>query len=225
MESSFPYGISDTEIYRYLGYRGQTPLAPVLEKIEVCKKHLLSDVTPKAIWKYYDIYWIDASTFSVEGIPINSKNLSRNLKDCHMLCMMAATLGPAPDRYIQKAEITAMSDAVIYQAISAAMIEAYCNHINQVIKDEMYQRDLFTRPRFSPGYGDFSLDFQKTLGQLLQMSKEIGVTLTDSLLMMPSKSVTAVIGVGTNNANCTMAGCEVCNKSRTCLYRRTPEGE
>ncbi|MCR5640480.1 MAG: Vitamin B12 dependent methionine synthase activation subunit [Lachnospiraceae bacterium] len=225
MDTPFPYGISDTEIYRYLGYRGQTPEPPVLEKIQICKKRLMESVTPKAIWKYYDIHWCADGSFLVEDIPIHSKNLSRNLKDCHMICFLAVTLGPAPDRFIQKAEITAMSDAVIYQAISAAMIESYCNHINQVIKDEMMQRGLFTRPRFSPGYGDFPLEFQKTLGQCLQMSKEIGVTLTDSLLMMPSKSVTAVIGIGTTNPNCTMAGCEVCNKSRTCLYRRTPEGE
>ena len=221
MESAFPYAISDHEIYRYLGYRGQTPDEAVLQKIATCKDHLLRDVTPKAIWKYYDITWESETTFSFEGITVESRNLSRNLSGCKRICLMAATLGPAPDRYIQKAEVTAMSDAVIYQAISAAMIEAYCNHINRQIKAELAEEGCFTRPRFSPGYGDFPLEFQRTLGTLLNLHKTIGITLTDSLLMMPSKSVTAIIGVSETDQDCTLEGCEVCNKSATCQFRRT----
>ena len=220
MESNFPYELFDHEIYRYLGYRGQTPDAAVLEKIARCKEHLLSDVTPKAIWKYYDITWVDEETFTLEGQQVHSVNLSRNLRGCNQVILMAATLGPAPDRYIQKAQITAMSDAVIYQAGSAAMIESYCNHINDEMKREAATLHLFLRPRFSPGYGDFPLEFQKSMGQMLRMSKEIGVTLTDSLLMMPSKSVTAIIGVSTEDNHCHMGGCEICNKSATCSYRR-----
>ena len=220
MESAFPYEIYDHEIYRYLGYRGQTPDEAVLEKITTCKENLLRDVTPKAIWKYYDIRWESDTSFSFEGVLVDSRNLSRNLSDCNRICLMAATLGPAPDRYIQKAEVTAMSDAVIYQAISAAMIESYCNHINRQIQAELGEEGLFTRPRFSPGYGDFPLEFQSTLGTLLNLHKTIGITLTDSLLMMPSKSVTAIIGVSSRDQHCTLDGCEVCNKSATCEFRR-----
>ena len=57
MESAFPYEIYDHEIYRYLGYRGQTPDEAVLKKIATCKENLLRDVTPKAIWKYIIYYF------------------------------------------------------------------------------------------------------------------------------------------------------------------------
>ena len=220
METTFPYEIPDREIYRYLGYRNTLPDEAVLQKIALCKERLIKDVSPKAIWQYYDITWQDDTTFLLEGIPVRSRNLSRNIADCHRICLLAVTLGPAPDRYIQKAEVTAMSDAVIYQAISAAMIEAYCNHINGLIRKEAEAEGYFLRPRFSPGYGDFPLEFQRNIGDLLQMAKNIGITLTDSLLMMPSKSVTAVIGCSKTNSNCKEAGCEVCNKSATCAFRR-----
>ncbi len=220
MQTTFPYEIPEREIYRYLGYRNELPDEAVLQKIKTCKENLRKDVTPKAIWRYYDITWQGESTFLLEGISVNSRNLSRNIADCHRICLLAVTLGPAPDRYIQKAEVTAMSDAVIYQAVSAAMIEAYCNHINEVIRKEAEEQGLFLRPRFSPGYGDFPLEFQRSIGDLLQMAKNVGITLTDSLLMMPSKSVTAVIGLSESNEHCKAAGCEVCNKSATCAFRR-----
>ncbi|MBP5266389.1 MAG: Vitamin B12 dependent methionine synthase activation subunit [Lachnospiraceae bacterium] len=220
METTFPYEVPQREIYRYLGYKQEVPQENVLQKIESCKANLFRDVTPKAIWQYYDITWQDANTFLLDGIPVCSKNLSRNIADCHRICLLAVTLGPMPDRYIQKAEVTAMSDAVIYQAISAAMIESYCNYINDLIRKEAAEEDYFLRPRFSPGYGDFPLEFQRQIGDLLQMSKKIGITLKDSLLMMPSKSVTALIGLSTTDSNCHREGCEICNKSATCAFRR-----
>ena len=92
--------------------------------------------------------------------------------------------------------------------------------IIETARKEAEEEGYFLRPRFSPGYGDFPLEFQRNIGDLLQMAKNIGITLTDSLLMMPSKSVTAVIGCSKTNSNCKEAGCEVCNKSATCAFRR-----
>ena len=71
----------------------------------------------------------------------------------------------------------------------------------------------------SPRYGDFPLECQRQIAPALELNKRIGVTLTDSLLMAPSKSVTAVIGVSRLPRNCTVQGCEVCAK-RDCAYRR-----
>ena len=56
---------------------------------------------------------------------------------------------------------------------------------------------MFFKPRFSPGYGDLSLEVQKEIFSLLDCPRKIGVSLGDSLLMTPSKSVTAIIGYGT----------------------------
>ena len=101
------------------------------------------------------------------------------------------------------------------------MAEAWCDEVNERIKQEAADKGLYTRPRFSPGYGDFPLDNQRDIFQALQVEKRVGIALTESLLMIPSKSVTAVIGAGRDHLPCVREGCEVCSKA-DCLYRRNP---
>lgn len=156
----------------------------------------------------------------IAGMEIRSRSLSRNLRGCENVYLMAATLGIGPDRLIARASVTHMSRAVILQAASAAMIEAWCDEVNQRIIKEAAAQGLYCRPRFSPGYGDFRLEYQQDFAQILRMQKEIGVSLTESLLMMPSKSVTAVIGVTAQKQGCVLHGCEVCEKSSNCAFSR-----
>ena len=105
------------------------------------------------------------------------------------------------------------------QAAAAAMVEAYCNELNVGWKKEYLGRGLYLRPRFSPGYGDFPLSVQKGILDGLEAGKRIGITLTEGFLMMPSKSVTAVIGVSKTPSSCTVEGCEACEK-KNCAFRR-----
>jgi cobalamin-dependent methionine synthase I len=99
------------------------------------------------------------------------------------------------------------------------MLETYCDQQNEKLKQEYLERGLYLRPRFSPGYGDFPLECQTALAGALELNKRIGITLTDSLLMAPSKSVTAVIGISNIPRTCTVHGCEACAKT-DCAYRR-----
>ena len=108
---------------------------------------------------------------------------------------------------------------MILQAASAAMIEEYCDQVCEGLKKEYEEKGLYLRPRFSPGYGDFSLSCQSAVLDALDAGKHLGIKLTDSFLMMPSKSVTAVIGVSQKPHRCDVKGCEACGKT-DCLYRR-----
>ena len=107
----------------------------------------------------------------------------------------AATIGIAIDRLISKYNHISPVKALFMQAIGAERIEALCNLFNSEIRDEAVAKGGTTRPRFSPGYGDLPLEVQKEFVILLDCSRRLGVTLNESLLMSPSKSVTAVIGV------------------------------
>ena len=75
------------------------------------------------------------------------------------------------------------------------MIEAYCDACQKELSTEAAKEGLYLRSRFSPGYGDFSLDYQKELLILLDAPKRIGLTVTDSMMLTPTKSVTAVMGL------------------------------
>ena len=161
------------------------------------------------------------SAMRIEGMDIQSGALEKNLRGCSEVCLMAATIGFAPDRLAARASAAGqVSRAVMIQAAGAALIEDWCDQVNGIIRQEAAARGKYLRPRFSPGYGDFSLQHQEALFRILDVQKRIGVTLTEHLLMMPSKSVTALIGLSETDERCAPAGCESCERAESCTFRR-----
>lgn len=213
--------INRKEIYRYLGIRRGDPDERTRQIVEECIDELTEVMTPRMVYRIFPLSFPEDGSLDFTCFRVKSKNLQKNLKGCEKIIIFAATIGEGVDRLLRKYNKLEVSRGVIMQAASAAAIEAYCNEINQNFKDEAAKEGWYLRPRFSPGYGDFSLSYQSLISDVLKMEKTCGITLTDSLLMMPSKSVTAVIGMGRQKVSCVMDGCEVCNKKDTCQYRRS----
>ena len=217
----------EKEIWRYLGYRNEEPGQDIRDRITHCVETLQRECTPKHI----------AREFSLEILPADAAHAGpeggksrETLQGCEKALLFAATLGHAPDRLIRRASVTHMSDAVIYQAAAAEMIEAYCDSLNDGWNASYTQQGWILHPRFSPGYGDLSLSLQRDIIRLLDTPRQIGLTLTESLIMLPSKSVTAIIGLERTDpdhpasapqTNCAAArsGCASCTLT-DCLYRR-----
>ena len=229
------------EITRYLGYYGVTPDESMMWEIDQCINELEKVITPRFVYDRFGLLQKeegDGSVLSFGGIETGSRDLARNLKGCTGVYIMAVTLGPGPDRLVRRASVGKMSRAIIFQAAAAAMTEAWCDEINERIRTEAAKEGFCTRPRFSPGYGDLPLSMQKQISMILNMPKEIGVSLTESYLMIPSKSVTALIGVfsvadesGTGNqkptdeiaasqkpANSAAGKCANCAAAENCPY-------
>ena len=142
---------------------------------------------------------------------LQSEKLAQNLEKCKRAVVFAATTGVGIDRLIARYGHISPSKALMFQAIGAQQIEALCDSFcNDIAKE--YNTNI--RPRFSPGYGDLPLAAQKDIFAVLDCEKKIGLTLTDSLLMSPSKSVTAIVGLGAKEkqiknkcSNCNMQNC------------------
>lgn len=130
---------------------------------------------------------VDFSFFTAK-----SKSLAKNLNGCTRAIVFGATVGLGIDRLVAKYSRTSPSRALILNALGAERIEALCDEFCKSIKEE-YGAELC--PRFSPGYADLPLDFQKEIFNLLDLPKRAGITLTDTMLMSPTKSVTAIIGI------------------------------
>lgn len=208
-----------SEALRYLGYHGTQPDAAVEQAIDRCAEELQSAAIPKSVFQAFELAHLAEGTMKLGGVLIRSKNLARTLKGCTSVYLMAATLGIGVDRLIARASAVRMSDAVIYQAIAAAMIEAYCDEINDTLRHEAERVGLYCRPRFSPGYGDFRIEHQRDFSRLLDTPKKIGLMVTESCLLVPIKSVTAVIGLSNTPQPCHRKGCEECSKT-DCAFRR-----
>ena len=203
------------DVYRYSGIKENNDKNLQNAVLEV-KKEVENAFTPTLC---YTKISLENDTLNFLGEPVNSKNLQKNLKDCESVYVFAATAGIEIDRIINKYLTLSPSRAVIAQGAGTAITEALCNLFCKKIAEEEIKNNNYLRPRFSPGYGDFSLEYQKNILDILSAQKLTGITLTDSLLMVPVKSVTAVMGVSKKDTSCNLSGCEMCNK-KECIYKR-----
>lgn len=211
--------VNRREIYRYLGLSRHEPDERTARLAEECLAELQEVSAPRFFSRSFPLRRLPDGKLDFGCFQAESRDLAKNLKDCDRVILFAATLGTGPDLLARRYGRLEMSRAVVIQAAAAAMIEAWCDGKNEELRREAARHGESLRPRFSPGYGDFSLQYQKNMMVALQAEKTVGITLTDSLLMVPSKSVTAVIGAGKNQYRCEINGCEVCG-SKDCPYRR-----
>lgn len=121
---------------------------------------------------------------------VESKSLAKNLYGCKKAFLFVATLGIENDRAIERAFKIDSAKASVFNCISIALIESFCDYVNDYLG-----HDKKLRSRFSPGYGDFSIVYQKNILEALDATRKIGITLNNSYMMKPSKTVTAVIGI------------------------------
>jgi len=187
----------EKEVLRYLGYRRhveELDTEAVRAMIKECGEKMNAVVSPKTTYQTFDCT-VEGDTVRVADTVIHSKNLAYNLRGCHKVHMIAGTLGPDIDRLIRRAELMNVAEAAVMQALGAEMIEVVIDGLNQKLKAEAEAEGLKLKHRYSPGYGDCALHHQKDFERLLGMSRECGITLTDTYLMVPSKSVTALIGI------------------------------
>ena len=211
--------IDRREALRYLGYGRQEADRETGALLEECIGELLREADCRHVVREFLLFEASDGRLDCGCFYTESRGLRTNLSGCERVLIMAATLGSGADRLIFRWEKRSMAKAVVLQAAAAAMIEAYCNELCAGWKREYEERGLYLRPRFSPGYGDFPLTVQQRLLDGIDAGKRIGITLTDGGLMLPSKSVTAVIGAGKQPVSCGAAGCEACGKV-DCAYRR-----
>ena len=130
---------------------------------------------------------LQGDTVIFDTLSVGSRGLAAFLSSCDRAVLFAATVGADADRLITRAEATSPVRALLLDAFFTERVEALCNSFTA----------QYTKPenRFSPGYDDLPLGFQKNMFSLLDCPRKIGLTLGESLLMMPTKSVTAIIGI------------------------------
>lgn len=121
----------------------------------------------------------------------DSEDFARYVGDSDKLIILAATAGLQIDRLITAKSSISPSVAHMLEAVGNERIEALCD----AFCAEAETRFGKLKSRFSPGYGDLPLEAQKDIFTLLDPPRRIGLTLNASLMMSPSKSVTAICAV------------------------------
>lgn len=207
------------EAVRYLGYKQIAIDEKTLAMIQETFDELDKISVLKSNYRIFELSEKD-DELQIGNLQIKSKSLQKNLKRCTQVVLFGATMGIDVDRQIRTYELTDMARAVVMQACAAAMLEEYCDEMQEKIAQQLAEEHLYLRPRFSPGYGDFSILHQQEILNMLDAPKRIGLTMTDAYMLAPTKSVTAIIGVSNTKEPCHQKGCEECTKE-DCLYRRS----
>lgn len=191
--------IDKKEVLRYLGYGNKDADDATLKRIESLTEELEKELAPKVCYEKYPVIK-DGESICFGMVKTNSDNLKKNLAGCEEVYVFVATIGIGIDRIIGKYSRVSPIDAVICQAIGTSLIEELCDRFCKSLDAD------FKRPRFSPGYGDFFIENQKEIFEMLDVPRKIGVTLTESMQMVPTKSVSAIVGISKEDSVCIQKG-------------------
>lgn len=160
--------------------------------VDDCLEEFLCAVSYKACYRYFDIVIDENKVHFSDCMTLQSEKLCSNLRGCKGAIVFVATTGSGVDRLIHKHQNVRVSRAVIIDAIGSAAIESLCDVLTYELENEY---GVTFTPRFSPGYSDLSILCQKDILKSTDAMRKIGVTLTDHNLMVPMKSVSAIMGV------------------------------
>lgn len=208
--------VNRREVLRYAGAGVET--AELTQLMDEALSEVSSVLCGAVCWQEFPLMRQE-DILDLGFARVQSASLKRNLSGCDRIILFGATVGLGLDRLINRYSRLSPAKALMLQAIGAERIEALCDEFCDYIQDEY--RSFYLRPRFSPGYGDFPLEFQNDIFRVLDCSRKISLTLNKSLLMSPTKSVTAIIGLGPCPGPDHSAGCRSCGKT-DCIYRRMP---
>lgn len=172
---------------------------------------LQSRIIPRWVWRAFSL--------PDDAFPMPDSTLAHTmLADCRQVVVLACTLGAAFDQWVRREQARDVSRAVMLDALGSAWVEAACD----AAESEIHARfpNLHLTDRFSPGYGDLPLSAQIALLDCLDAPRRLGITLTPSMLMLPQKSVTALLGLSERPQPARVRGCARCTLADSCPYRK-----
>lgn len=226
------------EALRYLGYAGQELDEQLLARFEqlaqACERELRPACVQAAfpfdadMTRWEDDEWPQVALAGC-GLVLPGRDIAQHLHGAREVVLMACTLGAASERELRKYAAISPTDALMYGAAASALVEAAANACDAAIAADAAARGLFAGSRYSPGYGDLPLFVQPAFLAALDAPRRIGLGATENDVLVPTKSVTAVIGLfdepqilregdsARDCATCPLQGnCRLKEKGRTC---------
>ncbi len=155
--------------------------------------YILSE--PKAVKDDFKIAECDRNVTRLgDSFAIESESISELLRPCYKATLFICTIGDAIPKavakFISEGEIT---KGAVLDSVASEAVEAVANKVNEIIAQEAIGELAYLTRRYSPGYGDWDLRYNKDILDILK-GGEIGVSITENFLMQPEKSITAIVG-------------------------------
>ena len=212
----------------YLGYHGQDIEPELAARIDRVVTDLERSVTPRGVRQ---VFPVDASGLDADGEPcirlagttveLRGRDIYRHLKDTRLCALLACTLGMESERTLRMLGSQHPLESAVFDAACSAYVEAAVEEMDTAAKRDAAALGLTGNWRFSCGYGDCPLDAQPAIVATLNATRLIGLTVTPTNLLLPSKSVTAMIGLfdGPVHDADSRPTCSVCRMRAHCAFR------
>ena len=204
--------LNRSEAIRYLGGAGIQMNDQMEILMDECEKMVLEIAAPKFLY-----IELDLPCDTIMG----GRDIANHLDGCEKAILMCATLGAEIDKLIRISQISDMAKAVVIDSFASVAIEQVCNKVDEIIAEKYNGYNMTFR--FSPGYGDYPISLQQDFLRMLDAPRKIGLTTNDNYLLMPTKSVTAVLGLSKNPIERKKRGCAICNMRGKCRFRKNGE--
>ena len=199
------------EALAFLGHRGQE-LGDLRERLEraacLCEKELV----PRGVYREMD------ASEALALLP--GRHIARHVEGCARVVLLAVTLGTQSEMLLRRERALSATDGLLADACASSLVEQAANVLNGHIVEEAAARGLAATTRFSPGYGDLDISHQRAMFALLELEKRLGLSLTQTHMMLPEKSVTAIAGLS-DVPGAREGGCAACAKTDCPNRRRT----
>lgn len=214
--------IKESDIIQRLGYNQEQVDSYVMDIIHSMIEETKAISKPKGglLWQQANLLEAKNGLIKAGGLSFNiGKIISKQLINAEFLVLFVCTLGDAAEKKCEYYFNENKSlEAYIMNLAASEAAENLAEQIHQLVREAAQKKNLKTTNRFSPGYCNWDVSEQSKLFSLLPI-KNCGVELTASALMKPIKSVSGIIGVGTN-AEFKQYACARCN-DENCLYRNS----
>ncbi|MDD3705344.1 MAG: vitamin B12 dependent-methionine synthase activation domain-containing protein [Clostridiaceae bacterium] len=208
------------EALRYMGHRGQSIDYNTAKLLDDCIAEL-KDISKNSF--LYEIFDIErrAEGLYLKGttLVLHGKDIAGHLQRAEKCAIMAMTLGIEVDMRIAYYSKTDLTKGLVLDACATAAAESLCDTVQGKVKAEAKSMGFETTSRYSPGYGDFSIGIQKELTKVLKTYERLGLSVNESSIMIPRKSVTAIIGMQKEGCIKNSFKCSEC-ENKYCLYRK-----
>ncbi|MGX8704455.1 MAG: vitamin B12 dependent-methionine synthase activation domain-containing protein, partial [bacterium] len=212
---------------RYLGYKDSEPDAAMKELLEKAERRLLSVMRPRYVYRVMNLK--DGELVGAPGL-LPGKAIQEHLEGCTKAVLLAATLSSSVDTLLRQMSVTGMAEAMAADALASAAVEQVLDLAEEEIFRSLANASLSESAetpavsehtfRFSPGYADFPLSVQPRFLEILDAPRRIGLTASPSLLLVPTKSVTCILGVGEHLPKERKKTCKDCTLGGNCSFRK-----
>ena len=211
--------MSSPLIEEALRYLGAADAPETLRRVAGEAETLSAQFRPRHVCKVCELDFQGEEIFLCgTAVVLKGGTALKMLAQCHRAALLACTLGARFDLALTAVQARDMARAVILDACGSALVEQGCDEAEKELSARFPGRYL--TDRFSPGYGDLPLELQRDICAALDTPRRLGLHVTESLLLNPVKSVTAVIGLSDRPQMARIRGCAYCQMRERCTLRK-----